>query len=73
MPRSIAKELKVIKAVVWARTQAGLSQSQLSLRISRSRTLLQKIETGRPVRVTELTAIATATGVDPIELYRKTL
>lgn len=73
MSKSVQKELKVIKAIVWARTEAGLSQGQLSLRISKSRTFVQKIESGRPVRVTELTAIAAATGVDPLELYRRTL
>ena len=68
------EDAKVIEAIKAAREKAGLSQRELSLMISKSHSLIQKMEGGkRPARVTELTAIAVATGTNPVALYRATL
>jgi ribosome-binding protein aMBF1 (putative translation factor) len=74
MTEVTAEDSKVIEAIKAAREKAGLSQRELSLMISKSHSLIQKMEGGkRPARVTELTAIAAATGTDPVKLYRDTL
>lgn len=68
------EDARVIEAIKAAREKAKLSQRQLSLMISKSHSLIQKIESGkRPALVTELTAIAVATKTDPVKLYRATL
>lgn len=65
---------RVIAAIKAAREKAGFTQRELSLKISNSRSLIQKMEKGtRYIRVVELTAIAEATNTDPVKLYRATL
>lgn len=65
---------KLREAIANAREEAALSQKELSLRVSNSRTLMQKIEAGtRDIRVTEFVTIANAMGIDPIELLRRSL
>jgi ribosome-binding protein aMBF1 (putative translation factor) len=74
MTETTPEDAKVIEAIKAAREKAGLSQRELSLMISKSHSLIQKMEGGkRPARVTELTAIAVATGIDPVKLYQTTL
>lgn len=75
MPKqSVREQIKLIKAIAEARKEANVSQVELSLRIGKSRTLMQKIESGtRDVRVRELVAIARAIGIDPLELFRRVL
>lgn len=67
-------DARVIAAIKAAREKAGFTQRELSLKISNSRSLIQKMEKGtRYIRVVELTAIAEATNTDPVKLYRATL
>jgi transcriptional regulator with XRE-family HTH domain len=74
LKQSLRQQVKIIAAVAAAREEAKLSQKELSLRISKSKTLMQKIESGqRGVAVGELIVIAKAIGIDPVELFRRTL
>ncbi|GFE82467.1 hypothetical protein GCM10011487_44670 [Steroidobacter agaridevorans] len=68
------EQARVIAAIKAAREKAGLTQRELSRMISKSHSVVQKLEDGtQHVRVTHLTAIAVATKTDPIKLYRATL
>lgn len=72
--QAVREQIKLIKAITEARKEAKLSQVELSLRIGKSRTLMQKIESGaRDVRWVEVVAIARAIGIDPLELFRRAL
>lgn len=74
MTKITPADARVIAAIKAAREKAGFTQRELSLKISKSRTLIQKMEKGtRYIRVVELTAIAEATNTDPVKLYRATL
>jgi transcriptional regulator with XRE-family HTH domain len=72
--QSVRQQLRIIEAIASARKQANLSQKELSLRISKSSTLMQKIESGtRGVSVQDLIVIARALDMDPCELLRRAL
>lgn len=74
-PKEIARQKAKIRAsIAAARKEVGLSQKQLSLRISRSSTLMQKIEAGtRDVSAVDVIVIARALGMEPGELLQRAL
>lgn len=74
-PKEIARQKAKIRAsIAAARKEVGLSQKQLSLRISRSSTLMQKIEAGtRDVSALDIIVIARALGMEPGELLQRAL
>lgn len=74
LKQSVRQQIRIIEAIATARKEANLSQKELSLRISKSSTLMQKIESGgRDVKVQDLILIARAIGIDPCELLRRAL
>lgn len=74
-PKEIARQKAKIRAsIAAARKEVGLSQKQLSLRISRSSTLMQKIEAGtRDVSALDVIVIARTLGMEPGELLQRAL
>lgn len=69
MRDSTEKRLRVIRAIVTARKQAGLTQVEASTRMRRSSNFMAKIESGkRDARAWELYDIAAALGADPHDL-----
>lgn len=60
----------LVDALVRARKEAGLSQTELGLRLGKGQKYISVIETGvRRVDLIEFHAIALALGRDPVELY----
>ena len=61
--------LALIAALKQARTEAGLTQSQLADRLKRPQSFVAKYENGeRRIEVVELVQIANAIGCDPCEV-----
>lgn len=69
-----ARQRAIVAALRDARVEAGLSQRELSLKLGESHSLISRVERlQRDVTVAELTAIAKALRLDPVELFRRTL
>lgn len=76
MPKTIfdGDHAKLVDALVEARAQSGLTQTQLAERIGRDQTFISLIERGqRRVDVIEFIGLAKALGLDPAELFRSVL
>jgi len=64
----------MVDAIVKARTEAGLSQRVLAMKLKRSGSFVWKLESHEHrVDVLEFVDIARAVGVDPLELLRRIL
>lgn len=64
----------LIAAIVKARTDAGLTQRELAAKLKRSNSFVWKIEAGeRRVDLLEFVEIAHATGIDPVDLFTKSI
>lgn len=62
----------LIAAIVAARQEAELTQRQLAAKLKRSNSFVWKIEAGeRRVDILEFVEIASAVGVDPVELFKR--
>ena len=62
-------KLALVRALVDARQNAGLSQQQLAAKLKRHQSLIARVESGqRRVDVVELVVLARAIGFDPYEV-----
>ncbi|MBA4804783.1 MAG: helix-turn-helix transcriptional regulator [Brevundimonas sp.] len=60
----------VLRTLVTARTQAGLTQAEVSRRLGKTQPFMSKVESGvRRIDVVEFCAIAAAIGHDPKVLF----
>ena len=76
MPRSAFTEAYAVllKTVVAARREAGLTQVELSERLNRPQPFISKVERGvRRIDVIEFYAIARALNADPVALFSKVI
>jgi transcriptional regulator with XRE-family HTH domain len=74
MPRSVFTDAykSLIDILITARTEAGITQAELSLRLGKPQPFISKIETGvRRIDVIEFCVIARAMGDDPLRLFEK--
>jgi transcriptional regulator with XRE-family HTH domain len=63
---------KARQVLVEARESAGFSQIELSLRLGKFRTYMQKIESGtRRLELADFIVIAQALGNDPVHLLKR--
>ena len=70
----VREQLAVIKAIVEARTEADVSQRELSMKLRKGPTFMQRIESGRrDVSIREFVRIARALGMDPHDLLDRVL
>ena len=76
MPRSAFTEAYAVllRAVVAARLEAGLTQVQLSERLNKPQPFISKVERGvRRIDVIEFYAIARALGADPAAMFARVI
>lgn len=74
MRRKPARQFSITETIAKARTEAGLSQRELSARLHEVNNYMQRIESGqRDVTVVEFVRIANAIAVDPCDLLREAL
>lgn len=60
----------VLRALIDARKQAGLTQAELAFRVGRTQPIISLIEKGvRRIDVIEFYVLARAIGVDPVALF----
>jgi transcriptional regulator with XRE-family HTH domain len=74
MPRTLAtpRHYALRDFIVEKRREAGLTQHQVSERLSRPQSFIASVETGqRRVDVVELLDLAKAIGFDPLEAVRR--
>ena len=68
------RHVKLISAIVDARSQAGFTQRQLAAKLKRSDSFVWKIEAGeRRVDVLEFIEIARCIGIDPVKLFERVM
>ncbi|MFN7106997.1 MAG: helix-turn-helix domain-containing protein [Brevundimonas sp.] len=74
MPKSVFTDAyrSLIDILITARTEAGVTQAELSRRLGKPQPFISKIETGvRRIDVVEFCVIARAIGADPLQLFEK--
>ena len=74
MPKSVFTDAyrSLIDILIAARTEAGVTQAELSRRLGKPQPFISKIETGvRRIDVVEFCVIARAIGADPLPLLAK--
>lgn len=69
-----ARQRAIVAALRQARTDAGMSQRELSVRLGEHHSFISRVERlQRDVTVAELIAIAKELKLDPVELFRRVL